>query len=73
MLELDSLGTKSGIDFDFLSLAVAVSEHNILSGGGVRGYEDIAKMERIGVKGALVATALHDGSIPASAIRKTVS
>jgi phosphoribosylformimino-5-aminoimidazole carboxamide ribotide isomerase len=73
VLELDRVGTKSGIDFDFLSLAVAVSEHNILSGGGVRGYEDIAKMERIGVKGALVATALHDGSIPASAIRKTVS
>lgn len=73
VLDLDRVGTKSGIDFDFLSLAVAVSEHNILCGGGVRGYEDIYRMEQIGVKGALVATALHDGSIPASAIRKTDS
>jgi len=73
VLELDRVGTKSGIDFDFLSRAVAVSKHNILSGGGVRSYEDTAKMERIGVKGALVSTALHDGSIPVSAIRKHVS
>ena len=71
VLDLDRVGTKSGIDFDFLARAVAVSEHNILSGGGVRTHEDIAKMEKIGVKGALVATALHDGSIPVSALRKT--
>ncbi len=71
VLDLDRVGTKSGIDFDFLARAVAVSKHNILSGGGIRGYEDIAKMEKIGVKGALVATALHDGSIPVSALRKT--
>ena len=72
VLDLDRVGTKSGIDFDFLARAVAVSEHNILCGGGVRTREDIAKMEKIGV-GALVATALHDGSIPVSALRKTVS
>ena len=63
VLDLDRVGTKSGIDFDFLARAVACSEHAILCGGGVRSTEDIAKMEEIGVKGALVATALHDGSI----------
>jgi phosphoribosylformimino-5-aminoimidazole carboxamide ribotide isomerase len=71
VLDLDRVGTKSGIDFDFLARAVEVSKHNVLSGGGIRGYEDIAKMEKLGVKGALVATALHDGSIPVSALRKT--
>lgn len=70
VLELDRVGTKSGIDFDFLARAVESSEHDILCGGGVRSCEDIYTMEKIGVKGALVATALHDGSIPASAIRK---
>lgn len=70
VLDLDRVGTKSGIDFDFLARAVACSEHNILCGGGVKSCEDITKMEEIGVKGALVATALHDRSIPASAIRK---
>ncbi|MHC1610518.1 MAG: HisA/HisF-related TIM barrel protein [Candidatus Methanospirareceae archaeon] len=69
VLDLDRVGTKRGVDFDFLARAVAVSEHDILSGGGIRGYEDIVKMEEIGVKGALVATALHDGSIPVSTLR----
>jgi len=66
VLELDRVGTKSGIDFDFLARAVESSEHDILCGGGVRRCEDLYTMEKIGVKGALVATALHDGSIPLS-------
>ena len=73
VLELDRVGTKIGMDFDFLARAVSVSEHNILSGGGVKSSEDISNMEQIGVKGALVATALHDGSIPGYALRKAVS
>jgi phosphoribosylformimino-5-aminoimidazole carboxamide ribotide isomerase len=66
VLELDRVGTKSGIDFEFLTRAVALSEHNILCGGGVRSCEDVRKMAEIGVRGALVATAIHDGSIPLS-------
>ena len=69
VLELDRVGTKSGIDFDFLARAVDASEHNILCGGGVSGCEDVDKMQEIGVKGALVATAVHDGSIPVSLLR----
>ncbi len=69
VLELDRVGTKSGIDFDFLARAVDVSEHNILCGGGVSGCEDVDKMRRLGVKGALVATAVHDGSIPVPLLR----
>ena len=66
VLELDRVGTKSGIDFNLLARAVEASEHGILCGGGVRSCEDIYTMEKIGVKGALVATAIHDGSIPLS-------
>ena len=69
LLELDRVGTKRGIDFDFLAHAVEFSKHDILCGGGVRGYEDISKMEERGVKGALVATAVHDGAIPVSLLR----
>ncbi|MCW3141218.1 MAG: HisA/HisF-related TIM barrel protein, partial [Methanophagales archaeon] len=69
LLELDRVGTKRGIDFDFLARAVEFSKHDILCGGGVRGYEDISKMEERGVKGALVATAVHDGAIPVSLLR----
>lgn len=64
VLELNKVGTKSGIDFEFLARAVELSEHDILCGGGVRNCEDVHKMAEIGVKGALVATAVHDGGIP---------
>ena len=69
VLELDKVGTKSGIDFEFLARAVADSEHEIICGGGVRSCEDVAKIAEIGVKGALVATAVHDGAIPVSLLR----
>jgi len=64
VLELNRVGTKSGIDLEFLARAVALSEHDILCGGGVRNCDDVYKMAEIGVKGALVATAVHDGGIP---------
>ena len=66
ILELDRVGTKSGIDFEFLARAAALSEHHVLCGGGVRSCEDVRQMAEIGVRGALVATAVHDGSIPLS-------
>jgi phosphoribosylformimino-5-aminoimidazole carboxamide ribotide isomerase len=73
VLELDRVGTKGGIDFEFFERAVAVSKHTILCGGGVKSTKDIDTMEMIGLKGALVATAIHDGSIPVSALRQTDS
>ena len=35
----------------------------ITAGGGVRGADDLAAMEQAGCKGALVASALHDGRL----------
>lgn len=70
LLELDRVGTRRGLDFDFLGRAVEASDHDILCGGGVRSCEELSALEGIGVKGALVATALHDGSIPLAFIRE---
>jgi phosphoribosylformimino-5-aminoimidazole carboxamide ribotide isomerase len=35
----------------------------ILTGGGVRGIEDLRTLDRAGIDGVLIASALHDGSI----------
>ncbi|MCC7576685.1 MAG: phosphoribosylformimino-5-aminoimidazole carboxamide ribotide isomerase [Methanomethylovorans sp.] len=64
MLDMDRVGTSSGVDSQFLSNIVSISNHDVLLGGGVKDIHDIETLERIGVKGALVATALHNGSIP---------
>lgn len=70
ILDLDRVGTSSGVDSQFLSKIVSISDHNVLLGGGVRNPEDIEVLESIGVKGALVATALHNGSIPFSMVQR---
>jgi phosphoribosylformimino-5-aminoimidazole carboxamide ribotide isomerase len=70
VLELDRVGTKRGLDLEFLARAAEVSEHALLCGGGVRDTDDVVELAKRGVEGALVATAVHDGSIPVAALRK---
>jgi phosphoribosylformimino-5-aminoimidazole carboxamide ribotide isomerase len=36
--------------------------------GGVRGRQDLLRLAEMGIKGALVASALHDGRLGASEI-----
>jgi phosphoribosylformimino-5-aminoimidazole carboxamide ribotide isomerase len=68
VLELTRVGTGAGIDESFLKDIVAVSSHNVLVGGGIKDMNDIEALERMGISGALVATAVHSGKIPANLI-----
>lgn len=69
LLELDRVGTSLGLDTDFLEKAVSVSDHPLILGGGVKGVEDLQTLEDLGFRGALVATAVHNGNIPLETIR----
>jgi phosphoribosylformimino-5-aminoimidazole carboxamide ribotide isomerase len=69
LLELDRVGTFAGLDREFLEKAVSVSEHQLILGGGVKGAEDLQILEDLGFSGALVATAVHNGAIPAEMLR----
>lgn len=62
-LDLDRVGTASGFDPEFLHKLTEVSVHDVLLAGGVRGMEDLFALDRLGIKGALVATAVHSGSV----------
>jgi phosphoribosylformimino-5-aminoimidazole carboxamide ribotide isomerase len=64
LLELDRVGTSSGLDQDFLEKAVSASDHPLILGGGVKGPEDLKTLEKMGFQGALVATAVHNGNLP---------
>ena len=68
VLELSRVGTKRGLDLEFLARAAAISEHTLLCGGGVRSMADLLQLKERGIAGALVATAVHDGSIPIAAL-----
>ncbi len=69
ILELDRVGTSAGLDSRFLEEAAAVSEHPLIMGGGVKGIEDLKTLEDLGFSGALVATAVHNGTIPVEMVR----
>jgi len=64
ILDLDKVGTCTGIDMELFRRIVGISSHNIMAGGGIRDMKDINSLQEIGVIGALVATALHNGNIP---------
>jgi phosphoribosylformimino-5-aminoimidazole carboxamide ribotide isomerase len=69
LLELDRVGTSSGLDQDFLEKAVSASDHPLILGGGVKGPEDLKTLEKMGFYGALVATAVHNGNLPLDMVR----
>ncbi|HNX09961.1 MAG TPA: HisA/HisF-related TIM barrel protein [Methanothrix sp.] len=70
LLELDRVGTSSGLDAAFLKRASTASEHPLILGGGVKGKEDLQALEDMGFSGALVATAVHNGRIPVAAVQR---
>lgn len=69
ILDLSRVGTGAGIDTDFLKTIASSSSHDVLVGGGIKDMDDIEALKRIGISGALVATAVHSGKISADLIR----
>jgi len=63
------VGTSCGLDREFLEKAASISNHPLILGGGVKDVEDLETLEDLGFRGALVATAVHDGSIPLEMVR----
>ncbi len=61
-LDISSVGTLKGFGFEFLNEIKPKLEIEILVGGGIR-QEDLARLEKLRVSGALVGTALHGGMI----------
>ncbi|HII07913.1 MAG TPA: nickel transporter [Methanotrichaceae archaeon] len=71
LLSLDRVGTSIGLEESFLRAATDLSDHPVLLGGGVKDASDLERLEEMGLAGALVATAIHDGSVPLERMRQT--
>jgi phosphoribosylformimino-5-aminoimidazole carboxamide ribotide isomerase len=64
VLDLARVGVRSGLDVDLLKhVRDTAPDVELIAGGGVRGPEDLAQLANAGCDGALVATALRDGSL----------
>jgi phosphoribosylformimino-5-aminoimidazole carboxamide ribotide isomerase len=68
LLDVARVGSGGGIDFGLLASAVSASRHPIIVGGGVRDLEDLDRISAAGGAGAIVASAIHSGSIPLQVI-----
>lgn len=64
VLDLARVGAGSGLDLDLLArVGAAARGADVYAGGGVRDADDLAQAGRVGCRGALVASALLDGSL----------
>lgn len=71
VLDLARVGVSGGTGTEELCtrLAAAFPDVEVLAGGGVRGPDDLGRLRRCGVRGVLVASALHDGRLSAADLR----
>jgi phosphoribosylformimino-5-aminoimidazole carboxamide ribotide isomerase len=67
VLDLARVGIGAGTGTEVLCarLAAAYPEVELSAGGGVRGAADLRRLREIGMRAALVASALHDGELTA--------
>jgi phosphoribosylformimino-5-aminoimidazole carboxamide ribotide isomerase len=66
-MTLAQVGSYSGPDFATLnSLITRAGQRQVIAAGGIRDPQDISRLQELGVAGALVASALHDGKISTS-------
>jgi phosphoribosylformimino-5-aminoimidazole carboxamide ribotide isomerase len=63
ILDLTRVGSGEGVNVDFLSKVLKDLPLKVYVGGGVRNIADLIELEKLGVSGVLVATALHTGKI----------
>jgi Uncharacterized protein related to proFAR isomerase (HisA) len=70
ILDIGAVGTECGISREKMEQFRSAYEKTLFLGGGVRGQDDLYTLKDTGFDGAIVATALHRGTIPLSWIRE---
>ncbi len=70
IMDLDSVGEKVGPNLDqVLDLKQRALHRQLIAAGGIRNSQDLVNLEERGIEYALLASALHDGSITKSDLR----
>lgn len=69
VLDLARVGSGLAPDFRLIKEIRERFESSLLVGGGVRNLADLDRLQSIGADGALIATALHSGTITSDQLR----
>jgi phosphoribosylformimino-5-aminoimidazole carboxamide ribotide isomerase len=70
VLDLARVGSGEGVNVDFLKEVFEQVAVDVFVGGGVMDVDDLVELEKLGVSGVLVATALHSGKISIEELKK---
>jgi phosphoribosylformimino-5-aminoimidazole carboxamide ribotide isomerase len=70
ILDLARVGSGEGVDIPFLKSVLDEVDIEVYVGGGVRNLADLIELNRLGVSGVLLATALHSGTITIDELRR---
>jgi len=71
VLDLARVGSGYGVDFPFFRKVLEVADLKVFAGGGVRSLADLRELDSIGIKGVLLASALHNGKIAINELKRT--
>jgi phosphoribosylformimino-5-aminoimidazole carboxamide ribotide isomerase len=70
LLNVSSVGTESGVSSADLEKLRSAYDGELFYGGGVRNTKDLKILFETGFDGAIIATALHHGTVPVEWIRR---
>ncbi|NHI94679.1 MAG: hypothetical protein EAX96_19465 [Candidatus Lokiarchaeota archaeon] len=70
-LELTQVGSKRGINKKLIDIMKDnLKNTKLITGGGVKTIQDLSSMQELGINGALIATAFHEGTITIKEIKE---
>jgi len=70
ILNISSVGTEAGVSRENLQHLRSAYDGTMFYGGGVATVRDLETISSCGFDGAIIATALHNGTVPVEWIRK---
>jgi phosphoribosylformimino-5-aminoimidazole carboxamide ribotide isomerase len=74
VMSLDNVGSDGGPDRQLLrKIQLLKPNAELVAAGGVRGKEDLTALMEIGIKGVLIASALHKGELSVDTIRQIMN
>lgn len=71
ILDLARVGSERGVNLAIVREILEKTNVEVLTGGGIRGINDLEALRNMGVSAALVATVLHTGRLTAEELRST--
>lgn len=69
VLSIDSIGSLRH-DFRLTEKVLELSENPVIAAGGISSVEELERLKGLGCRGALIATAIHEGLMDAELVKR---